>query len=39
LKAILADEFIFTDDAGNVYNKAAYIAAVVDVIRVESYFC
>ncbi len=37
LNTILADEFIFTDDEGHVYDKAQYVAAVMDVIRVDSY--
>src|SRR5262245_18795633 len=37
LDQVLADDFIFTDDGGNVYNKAAYVAAAVDVIKVASY--
>ena len=37
LNAVLADEFIFTDDEGHVYDKAQYVAAVMDVVRVESY--
>lgn len=37
LNALLADEFVFTDDEGNVYDKAQYITAAMDVIRVDSY--
>jgi len=37
LKRILADEFIFTDDEGQVYNKAQYIDAATQVIKVEAY--
>ena len=37
LNAVLADEFIFTDDEGHVYDKGQYVAAVMDVVRVESY--
>ncbi len=37
LNRILADDFIYTDDEGRVSDKAHYIEAVVNVIRVESY--
>jgi ketosteroid isomerase-like protein len=37
LTQILADKFVFTDDAGQVYNKDQYISAVIGVIKVESY--
>lgn len=37
LDHVLADDFIFTDDEGNVYDKAQYVSAVTDVIRVTSY--
>jgi ketosteroid isomerase-like protein len=37
LDRLLADDFIFTDDEGNVYDKAQYISAIVDLIRVSSY--
>ena len=37
LRRILADGFIFTDDTGNLYNKAQYIAAVTQAIKVDSY--
>ena len=37
LNAVLADEFVFTDDEGHVYDKAQYVSAAMDVIRVESY--
>ena len=37
LNRVLADDFIFTDDEGRVSDKAQYIEAVVNVIRVESY--
>jgi ketosteroid isomerase-like protein len=37
LNRILANDFIFTDDDGKVYNKSQYIAAVTQVIKVESY--
>lgn len=36
LNSILADDFIFTDEDGQVYNKAQYIEAVAQV-KVESY--
>jgi ketosteroid isomerase-like protein len=37
LTRVLADEFTFTDDAGQVSNKAQYISAAVDLIKVDSY--
>ena len=37
LSEVLADDFVFTDDEGNLYDKAKYIAAVMDVIQVTSY--
>jgi peptidylprolyl isomerase len=37
LNRLLADNFIFTDDEGNVFDKAKYIAAVTQATRVESY--
>jgi ketosteroid isomerase-like protein len=37
LDHLLADDFIFTDDEGKVYDKAQYISAITDVIRVTSY--
>jgi ketosteroid isomerase-like protein len=37
LDQLLADDFIFTDDEGNVYDKAEYISAVMELIRVTSY--
>src|SRR5262245_13027636 len=37
LGQVLADEFMFTDDLGQVYNKAQYISAAIDLIKVESY--
>ncbi len=37
LDRLLAEDFIFTDDEGNVYDKAQYISAIVDLIRVASY--
>jgi hypothetical protein len=37
LDRLLADDFIFTDDEGNVYDKEQYISAIVDLIRVASY--
>jgi ketosteroid isomerase-like protein len=37
LDHLLADDFIFTDDEGNVYDKAQYVSAITDLIRVTSY--
>jgi ketosteroid isomerase-like protein len=37
LDRLLADDFIFTDDEGNVYDKEQYISTIVDLIRVASY--
>jgi peptidylprolyl isomerase len=37
LDQLLADDFIFTDDNGRVFNKADYIKAVTEFIKVESY--
>jgi ketosteroid isomerase-like protein len=37
LERILADDFIFTDDEGQVYGKAQYIEAAIQVIKVDSY--
>lgn len=37
LNRILANDFIFTDDDGQVYNKSQYIEAVTKMIKVESY--
>ncbi len=37
LDRLLADDFIFTDDESNVYDKTQYISAIVDLIRVSSY--
>src|SRR5262245_589779 len=37
LTQVLADEFVFTDDTGQVYNKAQYISAAIDLIKVDSY--
>jgi ketosteroid isomerase-like protein len=37
LDHLLADDFIFTDDEGNVYDKAQYMSAVTELIRVTSY--
>jgi ketosteroid isomerase-like protein len=37
LNSILADDFIFTDDGGHVYNKAQYIEAITQLIKVDSY--
>ena len=37
LERILADDFIFTDDEGQVYGKTQYIEAVTQVIKVGSY--
>src|SRR5207302_4484603 len=37
LNRLLADNFIFTDDEGNVYDKEKYVAAVTRAVRVESY--
>ncbi len=34
---ILADEFVFTDDTGQIFNKDQYISAVIGAIKVESY--
>jgi FKBP-type peptidyl-prolyl cis-trans isomerase FkpA len=36
LNRILADDFIFTDEDGKIYNKAQYVEAVTQV-KVESY--
>ena len=37
LGRLLANDFIFTDDDGQVYNKSQYIDAVMKVIKVDSY--
>lgn len=37
LDHILDDRFVFTDDEGQVINKARYIDAVMQAIKVESY--
>ena len=37
LDNILADDFIFTDEDGRTYDKARYIEAVTQIIKVESY--
>lgn len=37
LSRILADDFVYTDDEGRVSDKAQYIEAAVNVIRVQSY--
>jgi ketosteroid isomerase-like protein len=37
LNRILADGFIFTDDEGTIFNKAQYIEAVMQVIKIDSY--
>lgn len=37
LERILAEDFSFTDDEGNVYNKVQYIEAVTQAIKVGSY--
>lgn len=37
LGQILADDFIFTDDEGQVHVKTAYIKAATELIEVESY--
>ena len=37
LDRLLADDFVFTDDEGNVYDKEQYISAIVDLIHVDSY--
>ena len=37
LGRILADDFIFTDDEGQVHNKTEYIKAATQLIKVESY--
>lgn len=37
LNRILDDQFIFTDVAGQVFNKTQYIDAAVRVIKIESY--
>lgn len=37
LDRLLADDFIFTDDEGNVYDKARYISAITNLIHVTAY--
>jgi FKBP-type peptidyl-prolyl cis-trans isomerase len=37
LNRVLADDFIFTDDGGQVYNKSQYIEAAAKVIKIDSY--
>jgi peptidylprolyl isomerase len=37
LNRLLADDFVFTNDVGNVYDKAKYVAAITQVSQVESY--
>ena len=37
LNRILDDQFIFTDDEGQVFNKTHYIDAAIGAIKVESY--
>jgi ketosteroid isomerase-like protein len=37
LDHLLAHDFIFTDDEGNVYDKAAYISAITELIHVTTY--
>lgn len=37
LAAILADDFIFTDDEGQVHDKTEYIKSATELIKVESY--
>ena len=37
LNRVLADDFIFTDDEGQTFNKAQYIEAATKAIKVESY--
>ncbi|MGA9767431.1 MAG: FKBP-type peptidyl-prolyl cis-trans isomerase [Blastocatellia bacterium] len=37
LNRVLADDFIFTDDKGQILNKAQYIEAALKSIKVESY--
>lgn len=37
LGGILADDFIFTDDEGQVHDKTEYIKAATELIMVESY--
>ena len=37
LDLVLADDFIFTDDEGQTFNKAQYIEAATKAIKVESY--
>ena len=37
LARILADDFIFTDDEGEVHDKAEYIKGATELVKVESY--
>ena len=37
LGLLLADNFIFTDDEGNLFDRAKYVEATTQAIRVESY--
>jgi peptidylprolyl isomerase len=37
LNRILADDFISTNDEGQVFNKAQYVEAVMETLKVESY--
>ncbi len=37
LNKLIADEFIFTDEEGHIYDKQQYVAAAIDAIRVDSY--
>ena len=37
LNRVLADDFIFTDDEGQTFNKAQYVEAATKTIKVESY--
>lgn len=37
LNRLLANDFIFTDDGGRVYNRSQYIEAITKLIKVESY--
>jgi peptidylprolyl isomerase len=37
LARYIADNFIFTDDQGNTYNKSQYVEAITGTVHVESY--
>jgi peptidylprolyl isomerase len=37
LNRVLSDDFIFTDDEGQTFNKAQYVEAAMQVVKVESY--